>query len=110
VLSAAQDGSPTAYGLDKLRAVRRSLNENIERLDYGAAAMKREQSDVARDPVVALRELDRAIRQAAQQPSLRLVEPTRSPLRLAQSRMDMHRQQHLSEQLYAPEASIGVDL
>ena len=46
VLSAAQDGHPNAYGLDKLQAVRRTLNENIERLDNGAA-IGREESDVA---------------------------------------------------------------
>ncbi len=109
VLSAAHDGYPSAYGLDKLQAARRTLNESIERLDKGAA-IEREESDVARDPVVAL-ERTRAGYPASRSTTLAAARGAPRPPPRSCPVPDGHTPAAASQRsAVCPEASIGVDL
>jgi conjugative relaxase-like TrwC/TraI family protein len=113
VLDAARDGHPAAYGKARLQAARHTLIEQIENLASGPApSQPQEPVGAIADPLLALRDLDRAIKQAAEQPALRLVEPVRSHRHQALSEvgLDIHQQHQAYQQLYQPGPSIGIDL
>jgi hypothetical protein len=79
VLDAARDGHPAAYGKARLQAARSTLIDQIEHLAEHPDHPKEEgQASPIPDPLVALRELDQAIKQAVEEPALRRVEPARS--------------------------------
>jgi hypothetical protein len=67
VLDAASDGHPVAYGTARLQAARNTLIDQIENLAAHPVTSQPEQpADSISDPLFALRELDRAIRKAAE--------------------------------------------
>jgi conjugative relaxase-like TrwC/TraI family protein len=79
VLDAVRDGHPAAYGTARLRAARHTLVEQIERLaDRPAPTPHRPTASPLDDPLRALGDLDRAIKQTAEQARHRL--PTDRPV------------------------------
>lgn len=117
VLDAARDGHPAAYGKSHLVSARQTIIDHIERLAEASPADRaRQPTDGLGDPLRALADLDRAIKRAAAQPSLRLVEPPTHRWPQRGLGVDMH-QQHLVhqqhsayEQLYPSEPSAGIEL
>ncbi len=113
VLDAARDGHPAAYGKHHLQAARHTIIDQIEDLPERSGPSQPEQDPhrIA-DPLVALRDLDRAIRDAAEQPALQLTEPAR-PHRhqpFPDLGLDIHQQHQAYQQLYEPGPSIGIEL
>lgn len=94
VLGAARDGHPNAYGPSRLNAVRADLADQIERLGQPA-------SDALRvtDPLQALADLDRAVREHQPAPPPRRAKPVRSQRPLSRHDIQRTRQmyQHLSQ-------------
>lgn len=115
VLDAARDGHPTAYGKQRLTDACQTIIEQIEPLSERTPGGDNQQ-EAARmigDPLRALSDIDRAIRQAAERPDLNLIEPPKIP-RQRRPGMDpgqIH-YQHLLHQQLQPTASpsVGIDL
>jgi conjugative relaxase-like TrwC/TraI family protein len=113
VLDAARDGHPAAYGKQRLAYARNTLIDQIENpAAKPAAGPPARTADSIADPLMALRDLDRAIRAVAEEPPLHLVEPAR-PHRhqpAPQLGFGVHEQHHAYQQQYEPGPSIGIDL
>jgi hypothetical protein len=113
VVDAARDGHPAAYGKQRLQTARRTLIDQIEHLaERPAPSQPRQEADRIADPLVALRDLDQTIEQAAEDPALRLVEPVR-PHRYEPFPglgLDVHQQSQAYQQLGEPGPSIGIEL
>jgi conjugative relaxase-like TrwC/TraI family protein len=113
VLEAARDGHPAAYGIARLEAARNTLIDQIENLTaYRATRQSEQPADSISDPLVALRDLDRAIRKAAEQHPLRFVEtahPQRHQPHHAHG-LDIHHQQQLYQGHSEPGPSVGIEL
>ena len=113
VLDAARDGHPAAYGQQRLAVARNTLIDQIENLAAVPPPGPRVRTtDSIADPVMALRDLDRAIRDAVEEPALQLVEPARPRRhqRAPHPGLDIHQQHQAYQQQYEPGPSIGVDL
>ncbi len=112
VLDAARDGHPAAYGKQRLQAARNTLIDQIEHL-LECPAPRRGEQDAHRiaSPLMALGDLDRAIREAAEQPELKLVEPVRPHRHQPFPDLWLHtRQQQAHRQPNEPGPSIDIDL
>jgi hypothetical protein len=108
VLDAARDGHPAAYGKQRLQSVRNTLIDQIESL---AAGPEVRTADSIADPLMALGDLDRAIRDTVEQPALQLAEPAR-PHRhqpVPGLGLDVHQQHQAYQQLHEPGPSIGIE-
>jgi conjugative relaxase-like TrwC/TraI family protein len=113
VLDAARDGHPAAYSQQRLAAARNTLIDQIENLAAKpAAGPQAPTADSICDPLIALGDLDRAVRDAVEQPALQLVEPARPHQHRPAPHpgLDVHRQHQPYQQQYQPGPSIGIDL
>jgi conjugative relaxase-like TrwC/TraI family protein len=113
VLDAARDGHPAAYGKQRLLAARHTLIEQIEHLSQRPTPSQQEEpANRIADPLMALRDLDRAIKEAVEEPVLHLVEPVR-PHRyqpFPEPGLDVRRQHRAYRQLDHAGPSIGIEL
>ena len=113
VLDAARDGHPAAYGTTRLQAARSMLMDHIEHLAERPGHYQEESRDSPiADPLVALRDLDQAIKQAVEEPALRPVEPIRPHRHQTSSRtgLDILQQHQGYQQLHQSGPSTGVEL
>jgi hypothetical protein len=89
------------------------LIDQIEGLpERPAPSRPEEEADRVADPLLALRDLERAIRGAAEQPALQLVGPAR-PHRyepFPDLGLDIHQQHQAYQQLHQPGPSVGIEL
>jgi conjugative relaxase-like TrwC/TraI family protein len=114
VLDAARDGHPTAYGKQRLKEARRTIVEQIETLGERTPSDEQqpEAAGMIGDPLRALTDIDRAIRQGADRPDLNLTEPPKA--RQQRRGMDpgqIHYQHTLYQQLQETAApSIGIEI
>jgi conjugative relaxase-like TrwC/TraI family protein len=109
VLDAARDGYPAAHGTGRLQAAGETIVEEVELLGTRPARAHNEHQQTGReDPLRALADLDRAIKEAASTQAIRLSEQTRS--RRSDPGVDIHIQHQLREQLYPTTPSIGIEL
>jgi hypothetical protein len=107
VLDAARDGYPAAHGIQRLEAARNTILNHIETLAESASgAAPPATPSPLDDPLRALSDLDRAVTEAANKPTLRLAEPRRTP------RVDVHDRHHAFIQAghEPPAPSAGIQI
>jgi hypothetical protein len=112
VLDAARDGHPAAYGKQRLKDARNTLIDQIENLAAVPAPDPQQPAQNIADPLVALRDLDRAIREAAEQPALQLIESARPHPNqpFPDLGLDINQQHQAYQQLHQPGPSVGIEL